>query len=383
MRGKHIIIFTSTFYDFDKNKIKIGGVETYIKDLARLCASLGFDIKVIQYSKENTEEVKITFEKITVVGLPIRSSVQVLFNNIRKDNPNTFIIIASDQLTIKDKNPRTLQIQHGIAFDIPVEFISGFWHKSKFLIHLNKLLRCIKNVRRFYQVPNTVCVDYNFFNWFRTLGIISSDNYVRVIPNYASKRIQQEELNRKLQTFTGVKKIIFARRFVDYRGTNLFIDVAEKLLKKYQNLSITFAGSGPLENKIRLKFKDNKRVDITSFTADESVSVHSKYDMAIVPTIFSEGTSLSLLEAMAAGCFTVATHVGGMTNIMIDGYNGLLSYPDTDSVYLSIVEAIEMDNERFKSIVRNGYDSIVSGFSINHWKEEWTKVLNDWTKSSK
>lgn len=382
MENKKIIIFTKSFFDFDSHNIRIGGVETYIKDLALLCNNLKYTTIVLQYNKDAANSRQANYNGILIIERPLKSSTQKLFNEIRRQLPNAHIIIASDQFTITDHNPRTLQIQHGIAFDIPKEFISGIWKKSFFLIHFNKLLRCIKNVRRFYQVPNTVCVDYNFYNWFRTFGIISTKNFVRVIPNYASSLISQEELEVKLNRENKEMKIIFARRFVDYRGTLLFLEVTDKLLGRYNDVSITFAGDGPLKTYIESKYQKEKRVNITSFTSDKSVAVQYEYDIAVVPTIFSEGTSLSLLEAMAAGCFAIATHVGGMTNIIIDGFNGILSYPDVNSVYDSIVRAIEMKRQDFSSIIRNGYETVKKGFSIDHWKNEWTNILSEWTKDN-
>ncbi|WP_420491566.1 glycosyltransferase [Neobacillus drentensis] len=50
----------------------------------------------------------------------------------------------------------------------------------------------------------------------------------------------------------------------------------------------------------------------------------------------SEGTSLSLLEAMAAKCAEIATNVGGMTNIILDNYNGLIINPDESELYLAL-----------------------------------------------
>lgn len=44
---------------------------------------------------------------------------------------------------------------------------------------------------------------------------------------------------------------------------------------------------------------------------------------------------------MAAGCAVICTNVGGMTNIIIDGYNGLMINPDEDSLYKALDRLIE------------------------------------------
>ncbi len=102
---------------------------------------------------------------------------------------------------------------------------------------------------------------------------------------------------------------------------------------------------------------------------------HKKYDIAVVPTIFSEGTSLSLIEAMSAGCLPIASHVGGMTNIILDSFNGFLTYPSEEELYKIIVKVLNLEKAEFNSIVKNAYHSACSSFSISKWKSSWREIL--------
>ena len=84
---------------------------------------------------------------------------------------------------------------------------------------------------------------------------------------------------------------------------------------------------------------------------------------------------------MSAGCFCIATRVGGLTNIIIDNYNGFLIEPTTEGIYKSLKEAISMDNDLFKRICQAGYDSACYGFSKKLWLSKWTKYIEDISKS--
>lgn len=378
---KSLIIITDSFFDFDKRAVKIGGLETYINDLALL--ALKQDMLPTVYQVVNrSEEIKVNGYSIKTAYKPrslFKSLNQRTFESLyeKLNSADTVFIIATDQMSIKTKAHNVIVIQHGVAFDIPGYMISGFWGKTHFLQYVNKFLRCERNVMRFNNVQNTVCVDYNYYNWLKTIGTIYPGKAVRVIPNYASSIISREDLDSKLTRIKSEKKVIFARRFVDYRGTMLFANVAKRLLQEYKNVIFTFAGSGPLEKNIRDMFIGESRVKFTSFKPDESVQFHYDYDIAVVPTIYSEGTSLSLLEAMAAGCLPIATYVGGMSNIVLDGYNGLLVYPDEDSIYNSILYAINMNKDSFNKMVGNAYDTIVYSFSKSKWEISWGKMLNN------
>ena len=379
---KHLIVITPSFIDFKNECIKIGGLETYIKDLCNLAMDLGYDTDVYQ-TDVNAEKIHIEWNNIRIHATKSLSqkklSNQKAFDLIfsKHNNNNTIFIIATDQLDIKCHKKNVIAIQHGIAFDIPGEMISGFFGKNKYLIHINKILRCIKNINRFYNTYNTVCVDYNYFNWFRTLGIIDSKRTMEVIPNYTSCYIPEDVLKNKLKNIASTKKIVFARRFVDYRGTLLFANVVKRMLNEGKNIEVTFAGNGPLEMNLHSMFKDEEKVSFTSFKSTDSVTFHKEFDIAVIPTIFSEGTSLSLCESMAAGCFPIATHVGGMTNIIIDGYNGYLSYPSENALYEKLNTAISLSNEVYTRIVYNAYKTVKEGLNIQCWKEKWEKVFLD------
>ena len=199
---------------------------------------------------------------------------------------------------------------------------------------------------------------------------------VRVIPNFSHSLISKDELNSKLATYSGVKSIIFARRFVDYRGTRLFANVALRLINKYPYLKITFAGEGPDNEYLKDVFKNISNVNITSFQYKDSIKVSYNYDISVVPTIFSEGTSLSLCEAMASGCYPVVTHVGGMTNIIVDKFNGSLSYISEDDFYDTLEKVILMDREDFISVVNNAYNTIYYSLSIDVWRKRWIDYIN-------
>ena len=50
-------------------------------------------------------------------------------------------------------------------------------------------------------------------------------------------------------------------------------------------------------------------------------------DVVVIPSVATEGTSLSCLEAMASGRPVMAGWVGGLSNLIIHEYNGLLLHP--------------------------------------------------------
>lgn len=378
---KKIVIVTYSYWDFDQDKVRVGGLETYLYDLIGFVNdSLNYDCIVYQstnrsdFSVKNLGKTRIVpfyFPKIS------RKSYQILFDEAFRihGDSDAIYIVATDQMNVCSRAKNVIAIQHGISWDIPYAMIHGFWGRNSLLKKINKYIRCYVNSRRYRNTRNLVCVDYNYFNWLRTLENIDARHNVVVIPNYSSSVISEKELEDKLARNDSSCRILFARRFVDYRGTLLFAAVAKRLLEEFPSLHITFAGAGPLEDDIRALAEAYDNIHITSYESKDSIRFHYDYDIAVVPTIYSEGTSLSLCEAMAAGCLPVTTHVGGMTNILIDGFNGFFSPISEDELYSTIRKAILLPRAEREEMIRNAFQVVRSGFSKKKWELSWKKLL--------
>lgn len=74
--------------------------------------------------------------------------------------------------------------------------------------------------------------------------------------------------------------------------------------------------------------------------------VYRRADIVLVPTCYSEGTSLSCLEAMASGCAVIATNVGGLPELIINRFNGLLIAPEAEALAEALTQLIEQPELR-------------------------------------
>lgn len=352
-------------YVNEKHEITIGGIQTYIADLAAILIELGWSVAVYQYCNH---DFAIQTDGYEIVGIGNASKPSDLLAAIDKTAPNyqkDILIFATDFMIVKNIFVNSIALQHGIAWDITQDTEAG--DAKNYIAILKNALRAAVKYHRYKNISTMVCVDYNFINWYRT-QVSHVGVHIDVIPNYAS--ITEAADKRKKDTVS----VVFARRLVEHRGTRLFADAIIPVLKEYPGLKVTIAGTGPDEARMREKLSDYKNVSFTSFKAGESIDFHKQFDIAVVPTIGSEGTSLSLLEAMSAGCAVIATNVGGMTNIILDEYNGLLISPDVDELRNAIERLIE-DEKLRDYLSRKAQETVQRSFSYEKWKKSWIKVI--------
>ena len=354
------------YYKEDGSSLNVGGIESYITQLAKLASSLGLKTRVFQYGthdffkQTDHADVYAYYKTGNYKGEFLLKKA----SEMHGPDDKWLTIIANDKLIPNYHVPNSIVIQHGIGFD------SCFGKKEPLLINfIKRSYRAYPIIKRFQNVDNVVCVDNNFINWYRTQ---TSFRDIKLIPilNFTEIGPKEEKIS------DGPIKIVFARRFVQIRGTRLFAPVAKKLLSTYDNIVITFAGEGPDEEFLKSTIGNDERVNFCVYKSDDSISFHRQFDIAVVPTIYSEGTSLSLLEAMSAQCAVVCTNVGGMTNIILDEYNGLMVSPDEGELFSAISRLIN-DSILRKTLSKHAYETVNSSFSIKKWQKSWrTLIMN-------
>lgn len=354
------------FFTPDGSRKKIGGVETYIESLVVVIAEMGLEPIICQFSDEPFERKYLNY---SVLGYKVKS-IKQLYKKIENDvnKSKDLILFVSDLWATRLKGVKTLSIQHGIYWDIP---------RSKgpyILYYIQRIKQVLSALIDFNKTEYSVCVDYNFYNWYKTFNVKAKCKRYWVIPNFADQIISLSELKGKIDSRASSINIIFARRFYEFRGVVLFTEAMKIIMDEFLNVNVTFAGEGPYENYIKENFKNyGERFQIIRYLPEETFDIHKKFDIAVVPTTGSEGTSLSLLEAMGAGCIPVSTPVGGLSNIIIDEYNGYISMPNTEDLYFTIKKAILNINDI--KIVENAVETVRMSFSKNKWSRRWQDVL--------
>jgi glycosyltransferase involved in cell wall biosynthesis len=103
------------------------------------------------------------------------------------------------------------------------------------------------------------------------------------------------------------------------------------------------------------------RVKFAGFRTDIS-EVLSCMDIFVMPSII-EGFSLSILEAMASGLPVVASHVGGISEVVKDGVTGILVKPRAKKELAEALTCLLKDTEKRRNMGTLGKDRFLNLFS--------------------
>lgn len=372
MKSPVVHIILGAYYLFDEKRIVYGGVQTYFTNLMPLFQSRGYRCIVYQ---PGTVSGEVTLSHCELKGYDTSKikSTEKQSKFILKDILKTFddktdiLLFSTDVINCKSPVKRSISVQHGIYWDMPNH--TDYTPKKNALFAFRKVFDTYQILSRNNYVKKIVCVDYNFLNWYKAVSAYQAVP-MTVIPNFTPIAPIYQKSGDKV-------RIMFARRLRRYRGANIFADAMAMLLPKYPNIELTIAGIGPEEAYMRKKLAGyENQVIFTQYKAEDSLEIHKDKHIAVVPTVGSEGTSLSLLEAMSAQCAAVCTSVGGLSNIVIDEFNGLVVTPDADSL-ASAIEKLIVDVKYRQDLAMRGYETVKHGFSFEKWKEKWLQVIDE------
>lgn len=370
----HIIYFN--YLNPDGNGMSIGGIQTYIANLIPVLNECGYQVTVYQRSNLDFHK-QLPNCDVFGIGHPRNHCPEVAKAILKKalsqiEIDKDLLIYGCETCITSSVPCRTIAIQHGILWDVPS---SEHYSSIQYFKHyIGKCRAAWKIIQRVSKVDSLVCVDNNFINWHKAVTPYPKINHI-VIPNFTEVPSEQPAKSNDMI------HIIFARRFFIHRGTRLFGNVVVRLLNDYQNVKITIAGTGPDADYLHQQLDAFPQVCFTTFSSQDSLSIHKGMDIAVIPTIGSEGTSLSLLEAMASGCAPICTNVGGMTNIVLDGYNGLMITPNEEALYQALSTLIN-DAELRSKLQKNAYQTAKDAFSLTIWEKKWTKLIKQITPNS-
>lgn len=367
-------VLTTTFLNFEGTNYYCGGAERYLIDLHKVCNDLGFKLRI--YQKANYNFFRY-YNDIEIIGLSNNDknymykhedNVEILkkYNKLSKNSLTSLNIYSSFMETMGKSVCPSIGISHGVAWDnMENDFIKDSKENSNSKKWIVESAQCCDKV---------ISVDTNTANYFQTADY-KLGNEMEVIPNYVDiEKFKQDDKKDTKKTV-----ILYPRRLYKPRGLYMLLDVTDKILENNKNVEIHFVGKGFKKDISKILEKIDKwgdeKIKLYNRPPEEMHLVYKNADITLIPTLYSEGTSLSCLEAMATGNAVIATRVGGLTDLIINNYNGKLIEPNREALYDAINEFI--NNPELRNKCRKNAIEVAKEFNKKNWESKWKSVIKE------
>lgn len=111
---------------------------------------------------------------------------------------------------------------------------------------------------------------------------------------------------------SGPLRVLLVGQFRRYKGHR----VALAAVAETPDVTLTIAGSGPLEAELRAAARDDRVTVVVAPTDDELDRLYRSHDVILLPsTSIVEAFGITLVEGMARGCVPVASDLPGVAEV--------------------------------------------------------------------
>lgn len=370
--------YTINFFDPAGNSVYTGGAERYIIDLAELLKrNLGLDAIIYQYGHYEWERYYAGIRIISVTSSgQDYASISESFSNTK---PGALNIYSPMALASHSCHAHSIGISHGAYWDSPRRSAGDTGTL------LNDIWKSIHNLDRI------ISVDANTLTSLQALADIESSIVLekayqksKIILNYASKSFETQLKEWQPYTQDNPCNILYARRLYRPRGFQLLLEAIPSIKEACSFVRFAFVGGADANDLEELRQVQRQYPSIISHQELLPEAMPKAYENAhisLIPTLHSEGSSLSCLESMASGCAIVSSCSGGLANIIIDQFNGIVVTPTPDSLSKAVIDLYH--NPSHCKALSGNAQLVAKTLSKTKWEQEWLSEIKEVSNTTK
>jgi glycosyltransferase involved in cell wall biosynthesis len=149
-------------------------------------------------------------------------------------------------------------------------------------------------------------------------------------------------------------------------------------IKDLPRAQLFILGDGPMRAELEELARRHHVADRVHFEGwvDPPWTLRWRFDVLAVPSTY-EGFGLVAVEAMLAGIPVVASNVGGLAEVVIDGRNGILVEPGRPKELSRALDRMLADEVFRLTVVAQGRADALSRFSVESMIRDYQELFDD------
>jgi glycosyltransferase involved in cell wall biosynthesis len=335
-------------------------------------------------------------EQRNIKFFPIKTKNLITENKILKailQTPN-FLYLVFKTISIVKKEKIDI-LQANLFYSALFSLIAAKLCKKPFLWTLHTLDEVfkykifIKFLSEFSDSTITICNNYTEIakkegiNVSKFQTIYDGIKAKEIISNIGELRINNQLIKKPIVAMIG-------RIDTEQKRQQDFIEAAEIVLKEIPEVYFLIVGgtSNPYEEKQKKELESlikkkriSHRVLLTGFISNLE-EILASIDIFVLPSV-KEGVPAAILEAMVAKKPVIASNVGGIPEVVIDGETGFLVEPKNPKVIAEKIIFLLKNPEKAKEMGESGYQRIKNYFTLEKMAREHEKLYEELIKNQK
>jgi len=202
---------------------------------------------------------------------------------------------------------------------------------------------------------------------------------IRVIPDGIDfapyeKAVSSDYLRRELSCAPDDFLVGIVAHLANHKGHKYLIQATKILKEAAPKIKVIIVGEGPLKMELNRQVKETHVEDMVFFLGfrEDIPQILSSLDLFVLSS-YLEGMGSILMDAMACRLPIVATKVGGIPEVVIQGETGLLVPPRMPSALAKAILEIYNDRTLASRFGERGYEIVHQKFSAESMAD---KIIN-------
>ena len=373
-----------------------GGAERHLLHLGQAMQGAGLDVAVYQpYDGTPVKAVGgVPVQQIRAVG-PHKWSL--LARAAARDGHTRFHFQYLEHVPHLPRGTVATATQHGVYWDIPYEQHARRWYQggraARAYLPLWRSAQVVRSLIALRRVRAVVAMDTSFLRVVQAVApelrgrIFVTPPFSDIAPLAPDHEVALDELPPPAAAAIAWARsadalvVLVPRNVSLVRGGSWLTRIAELVDAEMPCLllvtGLVLGGRGRPGVYSRLFAEDVRCLQLRSNTV-RVVHLHSAprtamralygaCEIVLIPTFAHEGASLAAAEAMALGRAVVSTNVGGLSDTLDDGWSGLVTRPDPQSIATGLLR-LARDAELRNRLVEQGRSKAAMLFDLPNWE---------------
>jgi glycosyltransferase involved in cell wall biosynthesis len=172
------------------------------------------------------------------------------------------------------------------------------------------------------------------------------------------------EFRSEMNLSQEIKLVGIVGRIFPIKNHSLFLQSAARISTQEPGVRFVIVGDGVLRPDLERQARDLGIADRVLFTGwrRDLPRIYADLDILVVSSD-NEGTPVSAIEAMAAGCPVVATHVGGLPDLIADERTGRLVSPRDPKALANVILELVRNPEAARELGQNAREVVRKRFT--------------------
>ena len=381
-----------------------GGGEIYVNNIKKELEKRGHIVKVFSsnINLKNNKEKQIAdylcygtngkFAKLMMIFNPFALfKIKKILKEFKPDivHIHSFFYNLSPSILIPAKKfPTVMTLHNYILF-----CMSGYKHFPNYECcnqpygKICRKMKCVSAKQYYTQYLARLLINKLIKNIDLFIAVSSYVEKLAKQAGYTNVKMLNNAIDEKLFRFKKLpqkQRLFYCGRLVEEKGVKYLLQAIPSILNRFPKMHLDIAGSGPLLENLKALAKDLKIEKNVHFLGNipnnKLEDYYHRSSIVFVPSIWPDNSPVVIYETMASGRPVIASNVGGIPDLIVNGITGCLIPPKNSEEIAKKTINLLKNKRLLERMGYNARDRVLKLFTMKKHINTLENIYNNLTK---